>query len=946
MKTIDVSGAALDAVLVVDAQGRIVRANEIADTMFGYSHDELISHSIENLMPVRRRSATTKRRKNQFGSRRAWASGLLKHPVVVTKDGRTLSVDVRVHWITEDDARYAVVTVRDTTSHGYLRELLIATEARLRSMVSLSSDWYWQSDAEHRFTSIYGEDPQTQLNSLPTVLGKTRFELGYTWESDDIREAHQQALAEHKPFRNLLLHNPENDRYAMTSGEPLFDHQGTFIGYQGVSRDVTNEKRSERALRESEARFRALTALSADWYWEQDADLRFTFVSGVNDETHLNTIEDVIGKTRLELPYDWESPEIRTEHERILAERKAFRNLLLHNRTNDRYALINGEPVFTEDGRFRGYQGVSIDITAEKRSERALRESEARFRALTAMSSDWYWEQDEQFRFVYFSPTADNNARLKIGSILGRTRFELPVVWESETAKQRHRETLEGCLPFRDLLLRTEAADQYVLVSGEPIFDDQGHLKGYRGIARDVTAQKKAEARALQLATRDPLTNLPNRALLVDRIEHAIKRNRSKANRVAVLFIDLDRFKTLNESLGHGGGDELLRHVADRLGKALGANDSLCRFGGDEFVAVLEDVASVAEIEIIANDVLAAVMEPVDIQGFTFHTTASIGISLYPDDSEQVEVLLRNADLAMYEAKAKGGGRFRFYDDRMNEKVAQRVQFDRELRQAIRNQEFDTYLQPQYDIASGNIIGAEVLLRWRHPVHGLVLPGQFIQLAEDSGLIVPIGYQVLERTFDMIADWLRLGVEPPRIAVNISSRQLLDGEPLLARVKTLIEQTGVPPELVEFEITESLLIPNEDTGTRAVLEAFGDLGIRLAIDDFGTGYSSLRYLKHLPVGAVKVDRSFVADIDNNEDSMAIVRAVIGIAQSMKLEVISEGVELESQLAVLRQAGCDTYQGFLGARPMARCLFEHQVLGISDPRSSRCHPSCDCEIEAS
>ncbi len=832
---------------------------------------------------------------------------------------------------------------RDVTVEKRAERALRNSEARFRALTALSSDWYWEQDANLRFTVMEGVTEKTYLTKIESVTGKTRFELPYVWESPAARVEHERMLAERKPFHDLLLYNPENDRYALISGEPMFDEAGEFVGYQGVSRDVTTEKRAEHALRQSETRFRSLTALSADWYWEQDADLRFTFISGVNDETHLNTIESVIGKTRMELPYVWESPEIRAEHERLLAERKPFRDLLLHNPDNDRYALITGEPVFDDNGKFNGYQGVSRDVTAEKQSERALRESEARFRALTAMSSDWYWEQDAQFRFVYFSPTAGMNAQLNISSLVGRTRFELPLVWESEAAKQRHRETLEGCLPFRDLLLRTQSGDQYVLVSGEPMFGENGELTGYRGIAKDITAQKQAEAEAVRLAKYDPLTGLPNRNLLADRIDQAISRAYRNGNCVAVLFIDLDRFKTLNDSLGHGAGDRLLHQLSGRLSASLRGTDTLCRFGGDEFVAVLEGLSEVAEIEAIAKKLLEALSEAVEIQGAPYHTSASIGISLYPDDAKDAEALLRNADLAMHEAKASGGAHFRFFASEMNRRVSARAALDRELRQAVVRQEFDVYLQPQYDIYSGKPVGAEALLRWYHPERGIVAPGDFIAAAEDSGLIVPIGHFVLERTFKMIAEWLRMKVVPPRIAINLSSRQLLDGKALLERVKLLLETTGVPPELIEFEITESLLIPHEDDGTTAVLEALGNMGIRLAIDDFGTGYSSLSYLKRLPVNAVKIDRSFVHDIESNDESTAIVRAVVGIARSMKLEVVTEGVETSAQLAILRDFGCDTYQGYFGGKPMPRCKFEQTLLGITRSKAKQCHRACGCTV---
>jgi len=662
---------------------------------------------------------------------------------------------------------------------------------------------------------------------------------------------------------------------------------------------VTDEKRAQNALRKSETRFRALTELSSDWYWEQDADLRFTSIYGENDDAALYTIDAAKGKTRLELPINWETPEARVEHERLLAERKPFRDLLLHNPANDRFALASGEPIFDERGEFCGYHGLSRDVTAEKRAEHAVRKSEARFRALATMSYDWFWEQDENLRYTYLSPTGQANVSAPVDTIIGHTRFELPLVFASQAAKQEHAET----------------------------FEDDGAFRGYQGVTKDVTDRKIAEAEALQLATHDALTELPNRALLVDRLERAIAQALRTKQHFAVLFIDMDRFKTLNDTFGHGIGDEFLRMVSTRLEAVLRRSDTLARFGGDEFVVVLERLHGDADAEGIAAKLLKVLAEAVELNGIPYQTTASIGISMFPDNGTDTETLLRHADLAMYEAKDAGRGCLRFYEDEMNRRAVLRATLDRELRDALEQGQFELYFHPQHDISTGKVDGAEVLLRWNHPVRGLVAPGEFISAAEESGLILPIGKFVLERTFATIAGWLSRGVVPPRLAVNISSRQLQDGDTLLNQAKTLLKTSGVPHGLIEFEITESLLIQSGDEASMNVLQNLGELGIRLAIDDFGTGYSSLSYLKRLPVHAIKIDQAFVSDIASNEESAAIVRAVVGLAHNIKLEVVSEGVETEEQLEILRHMGCDTYQGFLREEPMPQHEFETTMLGL-------------------
>ena len=755
--------------------------------------------------------------------------------------------------------------------------------------------------------------------------------------------------------RELLIANPDGRANAASRDLMACTHEGheiavavrlTLVRLDGnryvvtAFQNLTRERELEHRVADYEEQLHAITVLSSEWYWRQDVELRFTYISPRGNHTQLGDAQGAVGKTSFELPYEYESEAHRKEHEQTVAQRKPFRNLTIHNPENDQYAEVTGEPLFDAGGEFTGYHGVARNVTEEKRAQRALGKGEARFRALAAMSSDWFWEQDENLRYSYLSPTGPANAPTPIDDFLGHTRFELDLVWESEAAKQQHAETLKARLPFRDLLLRTLSGDQYLNVSGEPVFDNDGTFKGYQGVTNDVTARKLAEAEVLWLATHDALTGLPNRTLLVDRLERAIARASRNNQYVAVLFLDMDRFKTLNDTFGHGGGDEFLRKVSARLGGVLRRSDTLARLGGDEFVVVLESPHGEVntEAETIANKMLGLLAETVELNGVPFQTSASIGISMYPDNGADTESLLRHADLAMYEAKDAGRGCVRFYADAMNHRVAQRTTLDRELRDALEQGQFEAYFHPQHDMATGKVYGAEVLLRWNHPVRGLVAPGEFIPAAEESGLILPIGKFVLEQAFATIKGWLEKGVVPPRLAVNVSSRQLQDGDTLVNQARTLLESSGVPHGLIEFEITESMLIQSGDDNSMNVLQSLGELGIRLAIDDFGTGYSSLSYLKRLPVHAIKIDRAFVSDLTNNEESAAIVRAVVGLAHDIKLEVVSEGVETEEQLEILRDMGCDSYQGFLREEPMSKHEFEIRLLGLPGAKDAQTPPN--------
>jgi len=912
------------AILIIDSAGRISRSNKSAASLLSHPVDALTGLRVDELIAIRDRT--------RFSELRKRVANAPLEPVaetfgVVSGGGKEIPVELRFTHLEGDAESHVMLEVRDLTKQRALEARLAETKERFDALSASSTDWYWQQDSELRFTYFSRSDINTNITDPHKAIGKTRFEIPCVFMSEKERSHHARILAERKPFRNLLLHNPDNDRWALVSGDPIFDAEGVFCGYHGIALDLTSEKRAERALRESESRFRALSAMSSDWYWEQDAELRFTKMTGVTSRAPLNTFENVKGKKRTELPYIWRSPQARAEHEELLSQRKPFRDLLLHNPANGRYALTSGDPVFDENNVFRGYHGVSRDITEQIHAERALKKSETRFRSLTALTSDWYWEQDENLRYIYMSPTGQSNTKIPMSQTIGHTRFELPLVWESEAVRKEHMRTLEARLPFRDLLLRTESGDQYTYVSGEPVFDDDGRFLGYQGVTKDVTRQKNAEAEVVHLATHDALTGLPNRTLLVDRLQHAIAQAERTSTHVAVIFMDIDRFKLLNDSFGHSVGDAYLKTISARLEAILRRSDTLARFGGDELVVILENLGNDSDANTIAGKIQSALAENVDLDGVTFQTTASIGISLFPRDGTDTETLLRHADLAMYEAKESGRGRVRFFNSEMNHRVAMRTTLDRQLREAIENREFELYFHPQHRISDDQFVGAEVLLRWNHPERGVVAPRDFILAAEDSGLIVPIGKFVLENTFAIMSEWLRIGTAPPRLAVNISSRQLEEGTALVEDIRKLLESSQVPSERIEFEITESLLIPTQDESGYNILQALGRMGFKVAIDDFGTGYSSLSYLKQLAANAIKIDRAFIKDIANNEESMAIVRSVIGLARHMKMEVVSEGVETEEQLKALQHIGCDTYQGYLRSQPMPQRDFERQLLGM-------------------
>ncbi|NEV62641.1 EAL domain-containing protein [Thiorhodococcus minor] len=441
-----------------------------------------------------------------------------------------------------------------------------------------------------------------------------------------------------------------------------------------------------------------------------------------------------------------------------------------------------------------------------------------------------------------------------------------------------------------------------------------------QALEAEIVERKKAEAalheqqRSLRrIANHDPLTDLPNRLLMIDRLGHAIRRSHRSETGLAVLFIDLDHFKEVNDSLGHTAGDQLLKAAAGRLVACLREGDTVARLGGDEFVVIAEDACTASDASVIASLIQSAFNEPLDPSLGDFCITPSIGISLYPQDGTDTETLLRNADAAMYRAKSDGRKAFRFYSADMTEQARERLAIETALRHALTRGELWLAFQPRHDLVSGRLVGAEVLVRWEHPTQGLLLPGRFIAVAESTGQIEQIGAWVLDEACRQLKRWEQAGIPEIGLAVNVSGRQVLQGN-LIETVQAALERTGCRPDRLELEITEGFLIRGPEA-SRVILERIRDMGVRIAIDDFGTGYSSLSYLKQFPIGTIKIDRSFVRDITLDPNDQAIVTAIVALGRSLGLRVVAEGVETPEQMAFLGECGCHEAQGFLYSKPL-------------------------------
>jgi two-component system CheB/CheR fusion protein len=431
--------------------------------------------------------------------------------------------------------------------------------------------------------------------------------------------------------------------------------------------------------------------------------------------------------------------------------------------------------------------------------------------------------------------------------------------------------------------------------------------------ARDISDRKNAEQRISYMASHDALTQLPNRTLLQDRIQQTLAHCARRHQLSAIIFIDLDKFKAINDTLGHDVGDELLKQTSARLVSHVRSEDTVARHGGDEFIILLTEICHPEDAGAIAQKLLESLLLPFHINSHALYISASIGIAIYPDDGQDMETLLKNSDLAMYHAKESGRNNYQFFSAKMNELAAEKMSLINELRHAVERQELFLAFQPVVDLPSKTICGLEVLLRWRHPTLGLISPVNFIPLAEESGLILPIGEWIFRTVCSQLNEWLQQGYEVPRLAINLSAKQFL--QPTLAdTIAAILKESSVNPHYIGLEITESMLVHNIEE-TAATLLQLSRMGIEISIDDFGTGYSSLSYLKKFPINKLKIDKSFVDDITVNPDDAAIVKAIIAMAHGLSIKVVTEGVETQGQLDFLAQQGCEQYQGYLYSKPL-------------------------------
>ncbi len=590
------------------------------------------------------------------------------------------------------------------------------------------------------------------------------------------------------------------------------------------------------------------------------------------------------------------------------------------------WARVKGAGMRAGRKRYQYMQTVE-DISAQKSvavvlqaAEDALFEEKERAQVTLNSIGDAVLTTDLRGNITYLNQVAESMTGWSLQDALGRPLSEVFRVIDGVThqtalnpAQRAIDEDRSVGMATDSVLVRRDGSEAAIEDSSAPIHNREGEVTGAVIVFHDVSQSRAMALKMSHLAQHDFLTGLPNRMLLTERLSQAIGLAHRHHKQVALLFLDLDYFKHINDSLGHAIGDQLLQSVAHRLTACVRSTDTVCRQGGDEFVILLAEIEEPEAAAVVAEKLLAALGVPQHIGGHELHVTLSIGISIYPDDGSDVDTVIQNADTAMYHAKANGRNNYQFFRADMNARAVRRQFVESSLRRALRQGEFVLHYQPKINLSSGAITGTEALIRWHDPELGLIYPEQFVLIAEECGLIVPIGQWVLREACTQVQAWLDAGLQAVPVAVNISAVEFRH-EGFLAGVELILKETGLAPYYLELELTETILMHNAAASAK-VLQALKAMGVRLALDDFGTGYSSLSYLKQFPIDTLKIDQSFLRDIATGSDDATILSAVIGMGRNLKQRVIAEGVETNEQLAFLRTQQCDEGQGFQFSHPL-------------------------------
>ncbi len=906
-----------DPVLVIDARQHVVFVNQYVVHRFGFATAELVGQPLSRLLPDSLRGhrwpgLIEVLRREQPTAARIEASAL-------HKDGTRVSLAIEVGLLELDGAAHALCLLR-----GGGTSAAAGGEASLKEAQRIAKlgNWTWDVDADQHSWSdeLYRMLQIDPASERPFERYREMIHpADRAWIDESAARIARGDAVEPRDVRVVLENGTQ--KIFHSKGSASVDSFGRVVQLHGTLQDVTEQRANEAALRLTEMRYREAQRLAKIGNWEWDLA---TNTSWWSDELYQILEED---PRNFPSTFDNFIAKVHPDDRAALIEgqKTIAVGAGAYSPTESRLVFAGGREKLIEqlvqarvdaEGRPTAIVGTVHDITERRALESKLRESEARYASTVELAAVGIAHVAANGRFIWC------NSRFR--EMLGYANDELleltirdvshpDDVHLTDRDRSRLHEGMIDTLTVEKRYVRKDGATIWVRITGAPRRASDASLLYDVAIVEDITVRKAAEARVQYLATHDELTGLPNRTLFGELLQQAIDAAKQRDRPCAVLFIDLDRFKIVNDSLGHDAGDLLLKEVAARLQDCIRGTDVVGRLGGDEFVVLLKRINALDAAAETARQILATLHAPITIMGQECRVTGSIGIAAYPNDARDAATLMKHADMAMYLAKDEGKNNFQFYSADMAPMSVEHLELEVRLSQALQRGEFSLQYQPRVDIVTGEVLGAEALLRWWNPDLGTMSPAQFIPLAEDTGLIVAIGKWVMRTACEQNVAWQKRGLPSIVMSVNLSPRQFKEPG-ILHDIGEILAETGMSPELLELEITEGMIMQHVDSAAEKAA-ALKKVGIRLAIDDFGTGYSSLSQLTRFPIDTLKIDRAFVRDIPDSVDDTAITKAVISLGKALGVRVVAEGVETQAQYRFLRDNDCDEMQGFLFSKPI-------------------------------
>ena len=887
---------------LANMKGKLINVNQSLCQLVGYSEEELLSRGCVDITHPENREKE-KKLFNQLLSGEINSFSLEKRYITINNQiiyglhQATLIRDI------EGKPLYLLGQTIDITQQTHQNLALQENEERLGRIISTISDGLLVVNIEGnvRFINEAGVElfgrSSRQLMDHPLGL----------------------PLGNHQPTE-IVIQQPQGKLIIAQMRVADIKWQGE-TAYLVSLRDITENHAAQEALSKSEEKYRQIVETATEGIWMIDQEDKTSFVNEQMAQMLGYKVEEMNGKSLFEFIDFGDNLEVQSNTQQTsenIARTYDFKFRCRDGR--ELWTIVSTNPMFDHSGNYLGSLAMVTDISKRKKMEQALSESEQRLEGILTSIQDVVWSCHADFsRLIYINPAA----QMTLGFCLEELYDNSFLWWEliypdDQELVQYHRQVVReiGHTEYKYRIRRKDGKIRWLSSRIRCVYDEKGNIIRIDGIDSDITEQKQAEEQLQYNATHDPLTHLPNRILFMDRLEHAIERQKRHPKfTFAVLFLDLDEFKIINDSLGHGIGDKLLREIADRLQYGLENDDTLARLGGDEFTILLEDIEDIKDAIKIAKSIHLDLMEPFVLEGQDIFINTSIGIALSSSGYEKATEILRDADTAMYRAKADGKSCYAIFDRKMHERAVNRLQLETDLRIGINKQEFSLYYQPIISLKTGQLTGFEALIRWHHPHKNLISPGQFIPVAEETGLIIPMGEWILKEACQQMKQWHNKFPQQShlKIGVNLSSKQLKYTN-LLNMIDSILRETNLDTKSLKLEITETLLMENLQAATEILLN-IQEREIEICLDDFGTGYSSLSYLHRFPVNTLKIDRSFVMRMEPNNENAEIVRAIVHLAHILGLDIIAEGVETELQLEQLEQLGCEQGQGYFFAKPL-------------------------------